>query len=389
MMSSVMNTNHDYFDGESLLDTLITLPSAQLQRAAQRCESIPDADLQWQTYLDAIALFGVEEWLRDRAPSLPLHTGNNPLLNARGILTHRLPNCLEVGGFQLCVLSMGTLTDTVVPVPVAAVNDAEQVPHFYVLATVEEEEGRVRITGFLRSDQLMQHHPSALSVTEDGTYAFNLDWFETDPDDLLLYLRCLEPEAIPRPVASTTPATDPIFAAAATQAMNVGTWLRDRLDEVAEELAWVLLPPRASAPAMLSTRTPVEQYDAVVSELLERGIDIPTHARGAYRDLAWEHTTLRLYGATWELQTSGHAPEWTLLLILGAPLGAQPPLGIRMIVRDDQQTLVDQTLTEQSPNSYLFAQVVGERHEQFWVTVDMNNGAVVTLPPFRFAPDAL
>ena len=171
--------------------------------------------------------------------------------------------------------------------------------------------------------------------------------------------------------------------------MNVGTWLRDRLDEVAEELSWVLLPARANAPAMLSTRTPVEQYDAVVSELIERGMDIPSHARGAYRDLCWGQTALRLYVVTWDLHTSGHPPEWTLLLILGSPLGVQPPLGIRLIVRDDQQTLVEQSLTEQSLNSYLFAQVVGEQHEQFWVTVDMNNGVVVTLPPFRFAPNFL
>lgn len=388
MMSSVMNTNNAYFDGESLLDAVVTLPTEQMQRAAQLCQSITHADLQWQTYLDAIALFGVEQWLRDRAPDLSLHIDPKSL-QPSGDTSHRRVNRLNAGDFTLCILATGTLTDTVVPVPMAAVDDAQQVPHFYVLVDVEEEYDQARIAGFLRYDQLAHHQPETLIPAADGTYTVALDWFERDPEELLLYLRCLAPEAIARPVGSAEPPVDPIFSQLADRAMNVGTWLRDRLDDVAEELSWVLLPTRANAPAMLSTRTPVEQYDAVVSELIDRGMDIPSHARGAYRDLCWGQTTLRLYVVTWELHTPGQSPEWTLLLILGAPLGAPPPLGARMVVRDEQQALVDQTLTEQSINSYLFAQVVGEPHEQFWVTVDMNNGVVVTLPPFRFAPNAL
>lgn len=366
-MITTMNSNNTYFDGESLLNTVISVLPDHMQRAAQLCQSITDPDLQWQTYLDAIALFGVEAWLRDRTPHLSLSTQHSQLLQHSGDAALPLVNRLDAGDFHLCILSTGTLTDTHVPVPTAAVEDSSQIPHFYVLVNVEEEYEQVRVAGILRADQLSQHQ---LDPATDGTYAFALDWFDTNADDLLLYLRCLEPSAIARPNVRE-------------RAINVGAWLRDRLDDVAAELSWVLLPPPA-APVMLSTSTPTNQTDTVVSELMAQGMDIPSHARGAYHDLCSGTIDLRLYAVTWESGIPEPSAEWTLLLILGAPPNSPPPLGVRMIVRDDQQPLFDRTLTGQSAHHYLFAQLAGEPHEQFWVTVNLHNGVTVTLPPFRF-----
>jgi len=46
--------------------------------------------------------------------------------------------------------------------------------------------------------------------------------------------------------------------------VHLGCWLWDELDELAQELSWVLLPNIAPASAM---RSPTEEFEAIVNEL--------------------------------------------------------------------------------------------------------------------------
>jgi hypothetical protein len=171
-------------------------------------------------------------------------------------------------------------------------------------------------------------------------------------------------------------------------AVNAGRWVLGELDNLAQELSWVLLPSLAPTTAM---RSPAEEFEAIVAQLRQTEVDIPLEARGAYRDLRLAGMPLRLYAITWPL-LSGSIPEWTLLLVLGATPGTQLPSGLQMRVSDQSGILVEQALdkralrTSKYQNPYFFTRVIGSWDEKFLVTVRLPSGIEQTIPPFSFNP---
>ena len=267
----------------------------------------------------------------------------------------------------------------------------------------------------------------------------------SDPDRLLVYLSCLEPTAIPLPavpnnrpmqlaqmrseletrlpqlhsperqlwqvltweqgtVVVTTPEllnwvyhiqtnrttadasvrthlTD-ILQLLTQQAMNVGRWLSNELDDLAQELSWRLLPMPSFAPAT-ALRSPTEEFEAIVRELYHNGLEISPQARGAYRDLQVAVLSLRLYALTWPLMT-GTVPEWTLLLILGAPSETNLPTGLTLRISDQTGILVERVVNSENNSPYFFTSVIGSWDERFIVTISLAPGLNLTLPPFSF-----
>jgi hypothetical protein len=167
-------------------------------------------------------------------------------------------------------------------------------------------------------------------------------------------------------------------------AMNVGRWLWNELDELAQELSWVLLPDMALQPPIRHRmRSPAEELKAIVEDLDHEGVEISPQARGAYRDLLLAGTPIRLYALTWPL-LSGSVPEWTLLLILGAPLETNLPSGLKLRISDQTNILVEQTMDEHKNSSYFYTTVIGSLDEKFIVTISLGSGIQQTLPPFSF-----
>lgn len=167
-------------------------------------------------------------------------------------------------------------------------------------------------------------------------------------------------------------------------AMNVGRWLWNELDEVAQELSWVLLPSLVPETALRQQmRSPAEELKAIVQQLNHNGVEIPSQARGAYRDLLLAGMPLRLYALTWPL-LSGSVPEWTLLLILGAPLETSLPRDLKLRVSDQTGILVERTLDSDESSSYFFTSVIGNLDEKFIVTISLRPSIEQTLPPFSF-----
>jgi hypothetical protein len=169
--------------------------------------------------------------------------------------------------------------------------------------------------------------------------------------------------------------TSPVAKAEQTAPpINVGLWLRDRLDRMAQELAWILMPAFAQATALRSMEEALEN----------RGIHIPPEARGAYQDLHLGNTDLRLHAITWVIPLTATTQGWTLLIILGSQNDTRLPVGTQLLVRDETQELAAQILSEAAPDAYLYAQVGGTWNEWFWVTIALPDGATMTLPPFTF-----
>ncbi len=437
-----------WLDFEAFPLETLELSAEAIEAAIALSVQIPHEERQWQTYLNALALSGFEQWLEERAPELEVRRDSCSLFQpATANAIEAIAN-LQVNGFQLCLLAMGSLTDEEVTVPRAVVDLPEYTAHFYAIVEVQEEQETAVIRGFLSYDQLRERRATVNREAEaDWTYQLPLTWFDSDTDHLLLNLRGLEPAAIPLPdipnrtqhlarvrpqletllpqlhapdrqlwdvltwEQGTTVLTNPelldwvyrlqrqeINPTATRQhhlrdllqlltqpAMNAGRWLQNELDELAEELAWTLLPAPSFAPAT-AMRSTVEEFEAIVTQLDRQGVNIPPEARGAYREISLGGTPLRVYAVTWALR-SEFTPEWTLLLIVGAQPGSNLPPSLELRISDPTGVLVSLTSDIRPDNSYLFTSVVGTWDEKFIATLSLSPEVSQTLPPFSFNPE--
>jgi len=357
------------FDFDAVSAETIDLSSAQIERAVELSHCISEKGQQWQAYLNALAALAVEQWLEERAPEIAVEL---PSFGSELVATARM----RVGEFTLNSIAMGSVRDCAIPLPQRLVSDPDLAAHFYVVVEILEELELANIQCFIRRDRLIEQFPEA-------TELLPIDRFEQNPDDLLLYLRCLEPSAIPLPETSpSTPWMETV--------VNVATWLQDRLDDAAEELAWVLLP--AFSPDRLrlnpasALRSPVEELDDIIAQLQRSGSDIAPQARGAYQTFFLGDIRLRLYVVTWAVLSPDNVPEWKLMLVLGTPSGNSLPNGTCLRVSDDTSLLVEQEMTPKTVAPYLYTRVVGTWEETFTITISLDSGASLTLPPFAFHP---
>ncbi|MGB5973964.1 MAG: DUF1822 family protein [Nodosilinea sp.] len=374
LSSAVMSFSELPFEFDPLQPTTVLLPPEAVDWAAQISQSEPD-EQQWQSYLRALALKGFHQWLAAGADDIA------PYYDARQSPAVGV-NC-RVGDFRLCLVVQSSLGDDMVSIPIETV-DGSDFAHLYVLVEVLEEAERVTVLGSLRRDKLKAalkgDYPKTASSND--TYTLPVQLFDTAPEQLLLYLSCLNPEQLAGAAAVQSPAT----STASIIPINVGRWLRDRLDTVADSLAWTLMPPLAPAHQMMSVSTPEETLETMLKEVAPSGITIPPSARGAFTDLQQIGLPMRLYALVWPL-LEANPPEWSLLLFLGSVSGEALPAGTRLVIKDDAQTLVEQTLAPDSNASYLYAQVIGDWHEQFTATVELANGVIFHCPPFAISLD--
>ncbi|ARV59866.1 hypothetical protein BZZ01_15610 [Nostocales cyanobacterium HT-58-2] len=413
----------DLLDWRSLNDTQTELLPEQLQTAARLSQSIHLLDQRWQVYLAALAALGFEQWLSDRAPDLRVHS-KDALIWQPSYANLIAAVCnLQVGSFKLCIVASSSLDDNQVSFPSAVFDIPDFAAHFYVPIQVDEEQQQVAVSGFLNYQQYQRYQAAAsLQPEQDWTYTLPLTWFNPDPNALLLNLRCLEPNAIVLPTTafrqqesdaalrqklttlqsqlpskplwelltveegktllqnpelvnwvyevSTPPRSQPLI--------NVGLWLRNQLDTVAQELGWMLMP--SLAPSAL--RSLQEEFYKVRTALEQQGVHIPPTARGAYRDLSWEQGSLRLYAVTWVISEELDCPEWMLLIALSPQQRTQTSMHLNLEIRDETQKLFEQSQDDTS-QGVLYAQVIGNWGERFWVTVSANE-AIFEIPPFGF-----
>jgi hypothetical protein len=378
------------FEFDPLRATTVTLSTEAVNWAAQMSQQVPD-EAQWSTFLRAMALQGLQQWLEagalDLALYYDLHQPPTPGINGR------------VGDYRLCLVAQGSLSDDEVTIPAATVQNKTDFAHLYILAEVQEEVDQVTILAGLRRDRLLtQRQTLGLTPQTDGTYRIPIHCFDTNPEDLLLYLTCLSPTQISGPQVSgaETAAAAPIAVSQTSpqslqprDPINVGRWLLNQLDAVADSLAWTLMPPLAPANAIRSIRSPVEQLEDILRELQPAGVTIPPAARGAYTDLQQTlGLPFRLYALTWTL-FEPRPPEWTLFLFLGPAPGEQLPPGTRLIVRDATAILAEQTLAQGNEGGFLYAQAIGTWDEAFTATVELPNGNTLNWPPFVFQPEGV
>lgn len=445
MISYSHSTDEIWLDFEALTEESIQLSPTAVDQAIALSNKIINPQQQWQAYLNALALFGFEQWLEERSPQLSVNHEEcsifNPVIaNVIGAVCN-----LKLNDFQLCLIGTGSLNDQELSLPIAVIDLPEFIHHFYVVVEVQEEQETVVVHSFLSYQQLVDQRKKVVFKAEsDWTYQLPLTWFDHNPEHLLEALNCLQAKGMVLPTANsdrltqlagmksqletllpqlkssdyqlwqiltweqasviitnpellnwlyqlqtqplteiTTNPTDylsDLLQLMTQKAMNVGRWLSDELDELAQELSWQLLPSFVPAVAL---RTVTEEFEVIIRELQHKNVKIPLEARGAYRNLRLGGISLRLYALTWPL-LSGSIPEWTLLLILGAPCQTSLPRHLKLRISDQTGILVEQVLETDHNYPYLFSTVVGTWDEKFIANISLGAGIEETLPPFRF-----
>ncbi|KYC35453.1 hypothetical protein WA1_06405 [Scytonema hofmannii PCC 7110] len=437
---------------ERLPTESILFESEELNQAVELSSQIPDNSRQWQTYINALGLFTFAKWLEERDENLTVSWEESTIANrALANVISSVAN-LQVGKFNLCLITVGSLFEEQVSLPRLVVELPEYVPHFYVLVEVLEEQECGMVRGFINYQQLWENLENVQRNTQlDWTYKIPLTWFEKDCERLLLYLRVLESEALPLPTVPSdrkqqlaaserelvrllpqlqapekelweiltweqgrAVLTSPEllewvyklqnnnlelenietqtsaslqtylsdFIKLITQpAINLGRWLWDELDEIGESLSWILLPRLTP---VREFRSPVEEFEAIKSQLEAQGLEIPTGARCGYHNFLLAGIPLRIYAVAWNLSTNNNPNSWSLLLVLGVPSPNTLPHNLKFRVSDQTCILTEKGVNPEQVESYLYTCVVGDWNEKFIVSVSIADGVEVTLPPFVF-----
>jgi len=355
------------------------LEPEDFKQAREISDRVTAEPQQWRIYINSLAVFGFEQWLRKRVPEISINRDRCSLWQPNSANVIDAVCNLKVENFQVCLIVKEDLSDEVVMMPKTVLDSAELAAHFYVVIEVLEEEEQVIFQGFVRRNQLLDY-PSRVDLgNRDGCYRFPRSLFDADLNHLLFDSRYLEPTAIPLPVEEPGKKTPWL-----QQAVNVALWLRDELDELAENLDWG--QPSPLIPVTASGFRSIELFDPVLAELSKRGMEIPRQGNGSSRTIYLAGTALELLAGTWELPPESDASptEWSLLLILGMKSGSVLPQGIRLQVEDLKEVIYDQAM--ETEDCYLMVRLVGNLDEQFTVTIELNEEKL-RLEPLKFEPN--
>lgn len=430
---------YSLFDWESLDTDALEIEPDRVSQALEMASQVGYESQQWEIYLQLLALWGLEQWLQQRALDLPVEA---KFQREYAAATNGV-GYLQVGEWKILPVAMGCLTDDAIAIPRVNWDVTMFAQHFYVAVEVSEEIEQARMAGVLRYDTLQERQES-LQPEQDWQDLVPLSWFE-NPERLLLYLRCLAAEALALPASSTTTTqhpqelmpivsqlqtsnapwwevisyeqAQPILAnpdlmelATATQphpqprllerlqqicqpAINVAKWLQDEIQTTAGELSWVLLP--SLTPATSALRSVMADLDAILLQLERNGLEISETARGVYQNVRLGRISMKLYAiasanladAEVTNEAIAETDQWSLLFIVSSKSGIALPVGTTLQISDATDLLLEKRVNPGDTETILYACVAGEAWESFSVTITSADGEAIAFPPFVFSPE--
>ena len=388
MICTIEKMNALTNDFETFHNDAIALSSSSLQTAANLSELVTTRSQQWQAYFNALALFGFEAWLQDRAPDVRLERDNASIFESKQAGAIAATYGITVDQFRFCLIPIDSEPSTSISLSRILIESAEFRPHFYVLVELYEEQEQAIIKGWLRADNFIARQ-FELSLSPDWKYEIPLAWFDHDCDDLLLYWRCASPAMIDLPSRAPEVASDRYsWLQLLTQpAINTAQWLQEEWQALLTDLTWVLLPPVASASGLRSSgttlnRSPLSELETILTAIERTGMRLPSNARAAYQDFELGEYPLRLYAVIGSESSTDGAIAWSLLTILGKATERDLPADLILRISDITGVLVERQLEPQG--AYLFAEVEGTPEERFLVTAALADGTTRSLAPFAF-----
>ena len=331
-------------DFDTLDGATIELTADQIRQAG--------AGKSWTPYLETLAQMGLETWFADHHLTASLMAGSDD------------DNRWMAQGFQVQGLMVSASEEEVVCVK-RDMNPA----HFYVLTQVAEEQGQVRVSGFVRSEVFQSLIRSHSYISDDcgDNLELPIAAFDPNPAMLLLALRCAECQVIELPIA---------VPSVIDRVVNLRSWIEGRfnqgLDAISEALDWTPLQS-------VGVRSELPQ---ILQSLARRGIRLADNAQGASQMITVAKIPLRLYVMTSEVSDA----EWEMLVVLESATLEPMPTGIILRLSDDRNVLIEQCFDgQETTDRSIFSEVVSGMDESVLVEIVLPNGVVYPLPRFVFA----
>ncbi len=420
--------------------------TSEHHQAASGFRDIP-AEYRWSSYTQALTILGFYEWLRDREPSFTLDP--HPLSYVHPLYSQHIDAVLHlpVNGFEVCLLPSLSFSEDTVAVPRVVVDCLEFTDDLYVIVALDESLEAIAIQGFLNYQELTQLiAQSCPTQSLDWNYYLPRDRFHLDPDTLLLYLHCLAPEAIHRPIPTSDdgaalanyqsilqarlplvqnrplwqvfsweegqmfwrapellqwletnrsqhPETaknhlSDLFKLLIEPAIDLTVWVKHQVEDCQNLIngsGWQLIPETAFRRHL--PLSPVTDLSALLRQIeQEVGVKVPADAGRAYQDLNFPPgEQSRLAVRLYAITWClSYEESWTLLLILGSSSREPLPSNLGWRISDQSSILVEETVSLDHPSSYLFTQVIGSYDEKFLVTLFSGSEKTMSLPPFSF-----
>lgn len=197
----------NYTDFRLLQPETIWLEEDDYQLASALSNRLSGERQRWQTYLDLLALSGLQTWLNE-------HLDRKVARQNRDSQTH----FLQIGDFTLTAIAVEHLLNETVPI---SSQQLAYPTHFYGVLEVEEEE--IIFRGLMRRDRL-DDYLAEYGQPCDHVYSLLLSLFDPEPNHLITYCQHLSPEAIPLPAIAVEPEPEKAIAITPTKLTR---WLED------------------------------------------------------------------------------------------------------------------------------------------------------------------
>lgn len=232
-----------------LLPESFWLESDHYQLAKEMSDRFNDEKQQWQVYLNALAVLGFEDWLKERFPThYPIHHSFHEWVDA---------NYLNISEFKVWVTATEHVLDEVVRVPRMVIEQPNLAAHFYVVLEIVEEQEKAIIRGFCQHNNLAEQISSTALSQVDDFYLLPLSAFDAEINHLITYVQYLEPSAIEVTANSTQTPEVTLESDFSSIRTRLSQWLQGVLDEgwqsidalinPEENLAWSTRHPLSGA----------------------------------------------------------------------------------------------------------------------------------------------
>jgi len=228
---------------------------------------------QWKLYLNALALFGFDQWLLETSPNIYHHQDSFSILKQNLSNISDVVGKVKLGNFNLYLIAVDDLNDEFISIPKAVINSPELAAHFYVLIEVLAEEEQLNIYGFLRHDQIVKYCNLSDCISQNNSsYLIQLKLFDRELNNLLLSARFLEVSAIPLPSAFNI---NHIQNTASKKIVKLTDWLNGVFAEgwQATEIIWQTLPINLDAGFARSVNKS-NSYEISGAKLFDFGIQL-------------------------------------------------------------------------------------------------------------------
>lgn len=228
MMTSPLHPRQDF--GKRLKPKIAWLEPEHYEIAKNISQNINQENNQWKVYLNQLALLGFEEWLQEQLPDIKVKQTE---IN------------LQVGEFKVQLITVDNLIDNFVTIPQENIISPKLAAHFYVLIEVLEEVEQLRIHGLIRYDELSRIQISKMGANiNEGICQISLSDFDSQIDNLLIYARFLEVEAIRLPNLSSELIShiEKSCDTVTKSIVNLGQWWSGAFEEGWQSLEDILTP---------------------------------------------------------------------------------------------------------------------------------------------------